>query len=187
MNRILSISAATLLLLATGCNKIKQLANISFDVPYNEQVTIPQVPGYTEAVTIPGGVGITFPTVAVPTNSQQYLSSYGSAISMITNVSLKSLQLQIQAPSTQTFDFLDSVEVYLSAPGLPQVLAASQNDIPKGSNSLTINTNTDLNLKSYYTQDTIYLTLQAHFNATPLSGQTLNIASVFHIIANPLQ
>jgi hypothetical protein len=183
----LLIIGLTCAVVATGCSKIKQLANITFDEPLNEQVTVPSVPGYAQSVTLPpGGLELPFPSVAVATNSQQYLSQYGSAINLVTSVDLKSLQLQIMQPSAGNFDFLDSVYVFISTKTLPEELVAYDISIPKGATTLSLFTNTDVNLKSYYTTDTVYIRLQAHINATPLAGEQLNIPAVFHIIANPL-
>lgn len=181
------ITAIAATVAATGCSKIKQLANITFDEPLNEQVTVPSVPGYTQSVALPpGGLELPFPALAVATNSQQYLSQYGSATNLVTSVDLKSLQLQIMQPSAGNFDFLDSVYVFISTKTLPEALIAYDISIPKGATTLALFTNTDVNLKKYYTADTIYMRLQAHINATPLAGEQLDIPAVFHIIANPL-
>jgi len=59
-------------------------------------------------------------------------------------------------------------------------------NIPKGQTQLNLTTNTSVNLKNYFIQDTIYFRLQAHINAIPATGTQLNIASVFHLLANPL-
>ncbi len=181
------ITGVAFAIIATGCNKLKQLANITFDEPISEQVIVPSIPGYIQSVALPpGGLELPFPAMAVATNSQQYLSQYGSATNLVTSVDLKSLQLQIMQPSAGNFDFLDSVYVFISTKTQPEALIAYEVNIPKGATTLDLYTNTDVNLKNYYTADTIYMRLQAHINATPLAGEVLNIPAVFHVIANPL-
>jgi len=187
MKRPILIALVGFATILAGCSKIKQLANINVDIPYSTQVTVPQVQGYTAGVALPAG-GLELPTVTVAfaTNSQTYLSQYGTAANMVTDVYLKSLVIQIQAPTNQNFNFLDNVQVYMSTATLPQVLVASESNIPEGSTTLNLTTNTDVDLKTYFVQDTIYLTMAAHVNAIPAAGEQLNISSVFHLTANPL-
>lgn len=187
MKKMILIALTGAIGILAGCSKVKQLANISVDIPYTSQVNVPDVPGYTTGVALPAG-GIELPSVTVPfaTNSQTYLSQYGTAANLVTNVYLKSLSMQIQSPPNQNFDFLDNIQVYMSTKTLPEVLVASQNSIPAGSTTLNLSTNTDVNLKTYFVQDTIYLRLAAHINAVPVAGEELNINSVLHLTANPL-
>jgi hypothetical protein len=67
------------------------------------------------------------------------------------------------------------------------MLLASDYSIPKGQTTLVLNIGNDVNLKNYFLQDTIYFRMTAHINSVPYSGRRLNIASVFHMLANPLQ
>src|ERR1017187_5675450 len=81
--------ALGLMTIATGCNKIKQLANINVDIPYTSQVNVPAVPGDAYGVALPqGGISLPFPTVSFATNSQQYLSEYNTSSSKILDVDL---------------------------------------------------------------------------------------------------
>ena len=183
---ILGLVATTLLL--SSCTKILKLANINVDIPYNQQVTVPAVAGYTQSIALPpGGAALALPSIPFATNSQIYISQNNTAANMILDVSLKSLTLQILSPSDQNFDFLDNIQVFLSSKTLPEVLVAYQTSVPKGQTTLDLSTNPLVNLKDYFIQDTIYFRLTTHINATPLSGTQLNIASVFHMLANPLQ
>jgi len=94
--------------------------------------------------------------------------------------------MQILSPATQNFDFLDTVQLYMSAPMLPEVLMAYQYNIPKGSTTLNLTTITEVDMKSYFLADTMYLRMRTYINAVPASGTQLNIATTFHMIANPL-
>jgi hypothetical protein len=176
-----------LVVLITGCNKVKQLANINADIPYSTEVNVPQVDGYDAGIPLPpGGLELPSVTVGVATNSKEYLSQYGTAANMVTTVYLKSLSIEIKSPPNQNFDFLDNIQVYISAPSKPEILIASQNNIPKGASTLHLTTNTEANLKDYYVQETINLRLAGNINAVPPAGEVLSIASVFHLVANPL-
>jgi hypothetical protein len=183
---ILAFIAAAALIIS--CSKAKQLANINVDIPYSQQVSVPPVTGYSQTVPLPaGGTTLSFPSVPFATNSQQYLSQYNTAANLIISVDLKSLNLQILAPPAQNFNFMDNVEVYISSTTQPEVLIASQYTIPKGITTLDLTTNQMANLKNYFTDDTIYFRLNTHINALPLAGAQMQISSVFHLLANPLQ
>jgi hypothetical protein len=187
MKKMIFLAATAFMAITAGCNKIKQLANINADIPYNVQVNVPLVAQDTPGTVLPsGGLSLPFPTVSFATNSQQYLSQYGTAANMVLNVYLKTLALQITSPASQNFDYLDSVQLYISANSQPEMLAAWAYNIPKGQSTLNFTTNTEVNLKNYFIQDTIYFRLQAHINSVPATGTELNIASVFHLLANPL-
>lgn len=186
MKRAIIAAILALASVYTGCSKIKKLADINVDIPYNTQVSVPQVQGDTAGISLPMGVSLSFPSIAVATNSQQYLKTYGTAANMVTFVYLKSLAIAIISPTNRNFDFLDRVDLYLSAQDLPEQLVASQNNIPKGASTLNLVTNTSVNLKDYFVKDTIYFRLDARINAIPPAGEELNISSVFHMTANPL-
>jgi hypothetical protein len=180
---IVAISAIAL----TGCNKTKQLANINFDIPYNQQVAVPSS-GYTFGTPLPpGGITLPFPAVPVPTNAQQYISTYHTSADKILAVNLKSLSLQILSPAGQTFDFLDNVDLYISAKNQQEVLIASQHTVAKGLTTLQLNADESVNLKNYFIQDTMYFRMTTHINAVPPDSAQLKISSVFHVLANPLE
>ena len=188
MTRRILLPVIALGLFFAGCTKVKNLANINVNIPYQQQFAIPDYPGALGGVTLPPGGGtLPFPAVPVPTNSQYYLTQYHTSAEKIIKVGLKSLSLQILSPANQNFDFLDNVQVYISARTLPEMLLAYSYSVPKGVTTLDLATSTEVNLKDYFIQDTIYLRLSAHINATPLPGTQVNMASVFNLLANPLE
>ncbi len=187
MKKIIIIEIALLFTLIASCSKIKQIANINVDIPYSAQSALPEIPGIIAGYGLPpGGISLPFPAIPVATNSKQYISQYHTAANMIIDVYLKQLSLQIVSPPNQNFDFLDSVQVYISAPTQPELLVANEYNIPKGQTALNLSTNTNVNLKKYFVQDTIYFRIQGHINAIPASGTLFNLQSVFHLLANPL-
>lgn len=187
MKKLMILAFIALFAALTGCNKLKQLANINVDIPYTAQLNLPSLAADTPGIGLPpGGLSIPFPSVSFATNSQQYISQYHTSANMILDVYLKGLGIQLAAPANQNFDFLDSIRVYISANSQPEMLVASAYNIPKGQSLLNLTTNTDVNLKNYFIQDTIYFRIQAHINAIPASTTQMNIVSVFHLLANPL-
>ncbi|MBC7554007.1 MAG: hypothetical protein H7257_08510 [Taibaiella sp.] len=186
MKKIMLISAIAATILSGSCKKAKELANISVDIPYTQQASIPEVDGYTPGVPIPGGVTVPLPAVPIATNSKQYVEQYHTSTNKIVKVSLKTLTIRTVAPAGQTFDFVDNIELFISAPGLPEKLVASQYTVPKGQTTLTLTTAGDVNLKDYFIQDTMYFRESIRINATPPTGTQLEIKSVFNLVANPL-
>jgi len=187
MKKMMLMAGIVLIGSSMACNKVKQLANINVNIPYSSQITIPLFAGDSAGIALPpGGATLPFPVLPVATNSQQYLSEYNTSSSKILDVDLNSLAMQILSPASQNFNFLDTIQVYISANSQPEMLVAYMYNIPKGLTTLNLITNTGVNLKNYFVQDTIYFRLNAHINAIPASGTQLNIASVFHLLANPL-
>ena len=188
MKRIMCLTGAALLLTVTGCSKIHDFANINVDIPYNQQITVPQVAGDAAGVPLPaGGANLPFPAFPVMTNAQQYVSTYKTSIDKIISFDLNSMVIQIQSPPNQNFDFLDSIQLYISANSQLEMLVAYANSVPKGQTTLSLTAMPGVNLKNYFIQDTMYYRLNAHINAVPASGTVLNIASSFHLLANPLE
>jgi len=176
-----------IVLLSFACRKIKNLANINVDIPYSTQLTIPQVGDNTGGIPVPGrGAALNFPPVAVETNSKQYLAQYHTNEDNIRKVDLKKLSIQIITPPSQDFDFLDTVQLYIAAGNMPEVLVAYQYNIPDNATMLDFITITDINLKDYFLADTIRLRMRGYITAIPATGTQLKISSIFHMLANPL-
>jgi hypothetical protein len=189
MRKITGLVLAAVLFMLQSCIKVNPINGLSFNVniPYSQQVTVPQVAGDTFGVALPtGGIAISFPPVGFATNSQQYISQYNTAADKIQEVDLDSFAMQILSPSNQNFDFLDSVQLYISAPSQPEVLVAYNYSIAKGKTTLNLNTITTVNLKNYFIQDTMYLRINTHANAIPATGTQLNTTTIFHMLANLL-
>lgn len=182
------LSVIAIGLAVAGCTKLKKLATVSVDIPYNQQVSIPAIPGGVSGTPLPaGGALLPLPSIPVPTNSKQYLKQYNTTAEKVLLVDLKRLTLEIVTPPGQNFNFIDFVEVYISARSQPEQLLAFQYTVPAGQTTLELTTSKDVNLKDYFLQDTMYLRMNAHVNAVPISGTELKINSVFHLLANPLE
>ena len=170
-----------------GCNKVKQLANISVPVSYTQTLTIPQIPGDTAGVTLPpGGASLPFPSIPVVTNSKQYIATYHTSADKIVSFDMTSMQVQIVSPAGQTFDFLDSIQIFISSKNYPEEIVSYKYGVPKGQTTLNMDVTPGLNLKNYFIQDTMYFRVNTHVNAVPASGTKLNIISGFTLVANPL-
>ena len=165
-----------------GCDKLKNLATISTNVNYSAEVDMPL--GVDSSITVTGDTTVNIPFVYA-TNADDVLSNNNTSSDKLISAELSKLSMKITQPATQNFDFLDTVRVYLSADGLPEVLAAKQYPIGKGLQKVDMDT-TGVALKPYFLQDSVRIRLNAHANALPMSGTKLSLNSTFRITANPL-
>jgi hypothetical protein len=167
-----------------ACRKLKSLANINVNIPYNTQLTIPAV--YDEGLPIPlGGINATVGPVALETRSAQYLEQYNTSPEKILHVKLSKLVLKVLSPANENIDFMDTARIYISANGQPEFLAAYYYGRATGRDSMAL-TCSDQNLKNYFLADVIYIKLNGRFNRVPAPGTTLGIYSTFNLLANPL-
>ena len=171
----------------TACQKIKNLANISFSIPYSQTITVPTVPGYTYGMPIPGGsVQLPFPPVTVAINAQQYFNQYHASAKNVVSASLGSMSLQITTPETQYFDFLNTIQLSVSTEIQPVVLVAYLYDVPKGQKTINLIITPGVDLKDYVTGDSITVQLNAYVNAVPAPGTQIYLSGNFNVTANPL-
>lgn len=186
MKKTLWIFAIISIIITAGCKKVKDLANISVNIPYTQHVSIPSS-GYEYGFPLPaGGVQLDFPMVGAPTNSKSYLDQYHTNGNKVIKVALNSLSLVITSPAQQNFDFLDTVRMYISAPGQPEALVAYKYGATRGQKTLDLTCDNNVNLKNYFLADTMYFRTTMHINAVPIPGAEMDIKSVFNLVANPL-
>ncbi len=181
------ITVLLVLVAFAACQKVKNLANISFNVPYSQTISVPGVPGYLYGISLPdGGLDLPFPAVTVATNARQYFDQYHASSKNVVSVYLSSLDMQVIAPPNQFFDFLDSIQLFISTETQPEVLVAYEYNIPKFQKEIILSVVPGLNLKDYFVQDSMTVRLNAHVNAVPASGTQLQISGQFRCTANPL-
>ena len=186
MKKIVSLAFLGLISMA-ACQKIKSIANINFTIPFSQSVTVPDVAGYPSGAVLPnGGLTLPFPPMTVATNSQQLFEQYHASSKNLVAANLDNMDLQITAPPNQTFDFVDSIQLFISSETVPEILVAYLYNVPKGQTKINLLITPGQNLKSYVVQDSVTLRLNAHINALPQGGTTLQAEGAFHVTANPL-
>ncbi len=186
MKKWILLSALGLLTLSCGKikEKIQDASTINKDIKYNETAEIPEA--IDNIVTIPpGGISLSMPKFGFPTNSAQYLAEYNTRADLVDEVRLKEVSLKIENPPSQNFDFVDTIEVYLSSGNQPEKLAAYIYGIPKGQTSITLD-RTDFNIKDYFLSDSIYYRVHGHYIDKPAKGTEFNLNSVFRLTARLL-
>ena len=114
--------------------------------------------------------------------SSEFKSSYKEKILESENV--KSVDFNITAPETGDFSFLQSVEVYISAEGLNQVLLASKKNITNTGKTLSLDVDNKVDLKKYVTKNNIKLNLIVSTTKTTTAKYTIDTKLVFLVDAN---
>ncbi|RZK51378.1 MAG: hypothetical protein EOO59_15140, partial [Hymenobacter sp.] len=111
-----------LLVLGSSCKKIAEL--LTFQINDSSSFTIP-------ATGLLAGTVLSLPGVTVNSSSQSTFQTNGTSADYVQNVTLNKLTLTTTSPSTQTFDFLQRISLYIAdANGNNKVLLASLNPVP---------------------------------------------------------
>jgi|FLOH01.1.fsa_nt_gi hypothetical protein len=126
---------ATVILLTYGsCKEISQLSH--FYIDYKNDITIPPV--------IYVGTPYDIWTPYIPTNSDELFSKNNTSSSLIEEILLTELNMDITSPSSQSFDFLQSIDIYISSDSVTETKIAWNNDIPKtGLSTVKLETSPD--------------------------------------------
>ena len=170
MKQLLYIFVAVLTLGLGGCKKLVQ-----FKMEYNDTVTIPA----NTLINLP----IELATPQNTTNSEEQFSGNGTASNLISKVALTNLDLSIVNPASETFDFLKSVEIYLSAPDLAEIRVAYINEVPAtGLQQLPL-TCEDVDLKEYLKKSTYSIRVKAVTDEALANDTQVNIHSRFAVDA----
>lgn len=145
---------------------------------------------YSQRATIPSSTGINLPidifTPAMETNSESKFAVNDTRKDLIEEIKLSELEMIILSPDNADFSFLNSIEVYISAAGLDEILIASLDDVPENSgNRITLNTS-DLDLKEYIKKDEFSLRLNTVTDEVISTDHELEINSTFFVDAKIL-
>ncbi len=96
------------------------------------------------------------------------------------------MDMTIQSPSNGKFGFLKSVEIYISAQGLPEEKIAWKNNIPSDiGNYLELETS-GADLKEYIKKDKYTLRLSTVTDEILTSDHQINVHSIFTVDAKVL-
>jgi hypothetical protein len=130
--RVLSLLLLPLLLLAaSSCQKIADL--LSFKVSDSTNFTIP-------ATNLLTATTLNLPGIPVSSTSSSTYAGNNTTADYVQDVTLDKLTLTTTDPSTQTFDFLKSISLYIAtdAAGTNKVLLASLNPVPAGQTTISL-------------------------------------------------
>jgi len=182
MKKIYFLAIAALVSFSACKKDVKSFANVDEDINYHEEVAFPDA-------GIFAGIPVNSPIPAIdtafPTNYQSYLTQYNTSPNKVISTKMKELNFRMTTPPGQTFDFIDTMRVYVFGNGLPTKLVGYKYPVPKGLTELDLDI-VDEDLKEYFLHDSVHVRLSGHINALPPNGTRMLINTTFHLFANPL-
>jgi hypothetical protein len=107
-------------------------------------------------ISIPAsGIGSVpnMPTVPVQSSSQSSFKSNGTDASHVKEIKLEKLSLTIINSTTQNFDFLSAIHIYISAPGVAEQEIAYLDPVPLNGSTVLDLTSTSILLDDYIKSD----------------------------------
>jgi hypothetical protein len=167
---------AFLLLGAGSCKKIENL--LSFQVSDSSSFTVPGTPFVT-------GLTLNIPAVTVASTAQSTYKNNNTSADYVQDVTLDRLTLTVTNPSTQNFDFLKSISIYIAtdAAGSNKVLLASLASVPTGQTSISL-TPAGNKLDLYLKSNSYTLTTTAELAQTLRQNTEVRADSRFNVHAN---
>jgi len=167
---------ACLLMGAASCKKLVEL--FTFQVNDSSSFTVPGTP------FVPPGVTLNIPGVSVPTTAQSTYKNNNTSVEYVKDITLDRLTLTVTNPSTQNFDFLKSISIYIStdASGSNKVLLASLANVPTGQTSISL-TPAGNTLDMYLKSSSYTLTTTAELAQTLRQNTDVRADSRFNVRA----
>jgi hypothetical protein len=174
--RIISIWLIAISWISVGCSQIDKLTQFSLD--------------YDETFVIPSVIGLNLPfnivTPSIKTNSTEIFEINDTRKNLVEEVLLEKLALNIIDPADADFSFLESIEIYISAEGLEEVLVAWRYDIEDSVGSTIILETSGDDLAPYIILDEFSLKFTTVIDKIILSDHTIEVQSSFFVDAKIL-
>ncbi len=163
-------------LVTGGCDQVDKLTQFSLE--------------YDETIVIPSVIGLNLPfTVATPsikTNSTEIFEINDTRKNLLEEIKLERLTLNIIDPADGDFSFLESIEIYITAEGLEEVLVAWKYEIDDSvGSSISLETSDD-DLTSFIVLDEFTLKFTTVTDKLILSDHTIEVQSSFFVDARIL-
>ena len=164
------------LLVISSCKKLAELTQ--FNLNYNTETTIQAGP----ASNLPFDVF----TPEITTASESEYEGKKTSKNLVQSILLRKLVLKTDQNSGRSFDFLNSIKIYISANGKPELLIAWKEGIPDTiGNELALECTTE-ELKDYLAQDKYKLRLEVKTDKIVNQDIKIRIESLFRVDAKIL-
>ncbi|MBU2950505.1 hypothetical protein KO493_07340 [Tamlana agarivorans] len=164
------------LTLLFGCDKIEELTQ--FTIVYEEEVVIES----STVVDLPFNAF----TPEISSNSESKFENNNTGKNLIEYIELTRMTLEIDAPDHGNFDFLNAIEIYISAENEKEVLIAWKDVIEEdGSRVIELDTSND-DLQTYLKKDEFSLRLATVTDQIITSDHKINVRSEFFVDAKIL-
>lgn len=158
-----------------GCKALDKLT--MFDLKYDYNFVLPK----NSLVNVP--IDVSSPDVS--TNTEKEFAIHNTHKNLIEGIKLKELTLQIENPN-QTFRFLKTVQVYLKAEGLPEILIAEKEVVPDDIGNLLVMDVSDAELSEYLKKEKISMRVKTVADEEVKEDLRIKLHSVFRVDAKIL-
>ncbi|MGV3596877.1 MAG: hypothetical protein ACO1PI_03360 [Bacteroidota bacterium] len=175
MKKLMVILIAIAALTLNACKKLEKLTEFYLD--------------YTASVTVPANMGINLPfdilTPDITTNYEEQFSANDTRKDMVDEIKMAGMVITVKSPQGQNLDFLKSINVFISAEGLPEKEIASKSNVPDGLSVLELDYTSD-NLKEYVMKDKIKLRVKTVTDKALNQNVDLDVKARFFVNAKIL-
>lgn len=155
-----------------GC--LSKITTVNMDYPTEGIIE-------TSALTSTGTQ--TFGETVLTSGLKAELEKNNTSLDLLDELKLKSATVSIQNDSTQNFDNVDKIELWIAADGQAEVLIASKNPVMDGLNSIVLDVNSSENLANYIKANTFTYRIKGT-NSGPLPAMSLKANVVWGIKAS---
>jgi hypothetical protein len=100
----------------------------------------------------------------------------------VDSVKVQAITLRVTSPTNGNFDFLESIEFYVDAAGLPKKLIALRDNIPDGQSEIELDVR-DIELRDYVVKDAMSITAQGS-GEVPVDDTTIKADVVMAVDVN---
>lgn len=165
-----------LLIFSAGCKKFDEYTK--FEIGYNESIIIPS----STSTLLPFNLF----TPEIETNSESKFEVNNTRKDLVEDIRLTELTLNITKPEDGSFNFLESIEVYLSAKGLDELKVAWKNEIPNETGNKLLLETSDKNLEAYIKKDELSLRVKTITDQLLSEDYYIDIKTTFFVDAKLL-
>lgn len=176
MNKTYLFSIFALILSFFSCDKIDDLTK--FNIEYNEEVIIES----STVVDLP----ISVSTPEISTNSTETFENNNTSKDLIESIKLTSMTLQITDPDDGNFNFLNAINIYISAENQEETLIAWKDEIAEDSSQTLELDTTNEDLKNYIKEDEFSLRIETTTDQVITNDHHINVNSNFFVDAKIL-
>ncbi len=150
-----------------------------FDVDNETSFTIPA----TTVLETPFAIR----TPEIQSDADNDFENNNSSRDRIESAKLRRLDLSIQSPDTGNFDFLNEIELFINAEGLPEALLASKTDIEEnGSKILVLDVQGETEFEAYLRKANYSIRVRAVTDQTINEDYDIKVNTTFFIDAKIL-
>ena len=164
-----------IILFIAGCEATKKLTQ--FNMEFNNTIVISSTTG----VDLPFNIY----TPDIETNAESTFEINDTRKDLVEEIRLTSLTFTLTSPPNADFNFLKSINIFISAEGLSEAKVAWKDDIPSDVSHINLEV-TGVDLQEYIKKDEFSLRYNIETNELLASDHHIDVHSVFFVQAKIL-